>query len=82
MRKGALPIRTDAEVSGAMLLAGTYTTYTFNDGDAAYLVPATGAVEINAVRVRTREGLVIKKETVILIRAIEDTELVLVVTAC
>jgi len=79
--KGALPIRTDAEVSGAMLQAGTYTTYTFNDGDAAYLVPATGSVEINAVRVRAREGLVIKKESVILIRAIQDSELVLVVTA-
>jgi hypothetical protein len=44
-------------------------------------VPATGAVEINAVRVRAREGLVIKKESVILIRAIQDSELVLVVTA-
>jgi len=80
--KGALPIRADAGVSGAMLLAGTDTTYTFTGGDAGYLVPATGAVEVNAVLVQAREGLVIKNETVILIRAIQDSELVLVVTAC
>jgi redox-sensitive bicupin YhaK (pirin superfamily) len=43
--KGALPIRADVEVSGAMLLAGTDTKYTFNNGGAGYLVPATGAVE-------------------------------------
>ncbi len=80
--KGALPIRADAEVSGAMLLAGTDTTYTFNSGAAGYLVPATGAVEVNRVLLQAREGLVIKNETVILIRAIQDSELVLVVTAC
>jgi len=80
--KGALPIRADAEVSGAMLLAGTDTTYTFNSGAAGYLVPATGAVEVNSVLLQAREGLVIKNETVILIRAIQDSELVLVVTAC
>jgi len=79
--KGALPIRADAEVSGAMLLAGTDTMYTLNSGDAGYLVPAIGALEINTVLVQAREGLVIKKETVILIRAIQDSELVLVVTA-
>jgi len=71
----------DAEVSGAMLLAGTDTTYTFNRDDAGYLVPATGAVEVNAVLVQAREGPVIKKGTVISIRALQDSELVLVVTA-
>ena len=80
--KGALPIRAGAEVSGAMLLAGTDTIYTLNRGDAGYLVPATGALEINTVLVQAREGLVIKNETVILIRAIQDSELVLVVSAC
>jgi redox-sensitive bicupin YhaK (pirin superfamily) len=78
--KGALPIRTDAEVSGALLLAGTERTYTFNSGDAGYLVPATGAVEVNGVLVKAREGLVIRKETAISIKATQDSELVLVVT--
>jgi len=80
--KGALPIQADAEVSGAMLLAGTDTTYTFTGGDAGYLVLATGAVEVNRVMVQAREGLVIENETLVSIRAIQDSELVLVVTAC
>jgi redox-sensitive bicupin YhaK (pirin superfamily) len=80
--KGALPIRADAEVSGAMLLAGTGTRYTFTGGDARYLVLATGAVEVNRVMVQAREGLVIENEALVLIRAIQDSKLVLVVTAC
>jgi quercetin 2,3-dioxygenase len=80
--EGALPIRADAEVSGAMLLAGTGTTYTFTGGDAGYLVQATGAVEVNRVMVQAREGLVIENETFVSMRAIRDSELVLVVTAC
>jgi quercetin 2,3-dioxygenase len=79
--KGALPIRADAEVSGVMLLGLTETTYTLNKGDAGYLVPATGAVEVSGVQVRARKRLVIKNEAVILIRAVQDSELVLVVTA-
>ena len=79
--KGSLSIRAEADVNGAMLLAGTHTTYIFSSDDAGYLVPATGAVEINGVLVRAREGLVIKNETAISIKAIQDSELVLVVTA-
>jgi quercetin 2,3-dioxygenase len=79
--KGALPIRTDAEVSGAMLLAGTDTTHILTSGDAGYLAPVTGAVEVNGVLVRAREGLVIKQETALSIRAIEDSTFVFVVTA-
>jgi quercetin 2,3-dioxygenase len=79
--EGALPIRADVEVGGAVLLAGTHTTYTFKRGDAGYLAPSTGAVEVNAVPVQAREGLVIKNETAISIKAIQDSELVLIVTA-
>jgi hypothetical protein len=57
-------------------------TYTFTGGDAGYLVLATGAVEVNRVMVQAREGLVIENETLVSIRAIQDSELVLVVTAC
>src|SRR5579863_5072437 len=42
--EGALPIRTDAEVYGALLRAGTQTSYSFGKGDAGYLVPSTGDV--------------------------------------
>ena len=78
---GALPIRADAEVNGAMLLADTETTYTFERGDVGYLVATTGRLEVSAVPVLACEGLVIANETVIAIKAYEYSEIVLVVTA-
>jgi redox-sensitive bicupin YhaK (pirin superfamily) len=79
--EGALPIRTDAEVSGALLRAGSEVIYTFRNEDAGYLVPTTGQIEVNGVTVRAREGLVIRGEKQISIKAVEDSELVLIVTA-
>jgi redox-sensitive bicupin YhaK (pirin superfamily) len=79
--EGALPIRTDAEVSGALLRAGSEVIYTFRNEDSGYLVPTTGQIEVNAVTVRAREGLVIRGENQISIKAVEDSELVLIVTA-
>jgi len=79
--EGALPIRADAEVSGATLLADTETRYTFDRGDVGYLVAATGELEVNGVSVLAREGLVIKNESVIVIKACQDSEIVLVVSA-
>ena len=77
---GALPIRSDAEVHGALLQSGTAAEYSFKEGDAGYLVPATGEVEVNGVRVHAREGLVIVDEKKISIKAFTDSELVLVTT--
>jgi len=79
--EGALPIRTDAEVYGALLRAGAQTRYSFGKGDAGYLVAATGEVEVSGMRVHAREGLVIENEEMVAIEAITDSELVLVVTA-
>ena len=78
---GALPIRSDAEVYGALLQSGTGAEYSFKEGDAGYLVPATGEVEVNGVRVHAREGLVIEDERKISIKAFTDSELVLVTTS-
>jgi len=78
--EGALPIRTDAEVYGAVLRAGAKTSYSFRKGDAGYLVPATGEVEVSGVQVHAREGLVIEHDEMIAIRAFTDSELILVVT--
>jgi len=41
-------------------------------------VPATGAVEINGVRVNARDGAAIHDEDKLTITALEDSELVLV----
>jgi hypothetical protein len=64
-----------------MLNAGSETTYNFQLGDAAYLVPATGEIEVNGNRIEAREGLVIRDESVVTIKALEDSEVVLIVTA-
>jgi redox-sensitive bicupin YhaK (pirin superfamily) len=74
----ALPIRTDARVLGATLKAGESVEYALDAERAGYLVPAVGAVEINGVRVATRDGVAIEKEAVLKITALEDAELVLV----
>jgi hypothetical protein len=78
---GALPIRTDAEVSGALLRAGSEVVHVFRNGDAGYLVPAAGQIDVSETRVCAREGLIIQNEKQITITAVEDSELVLIVTA-
>jgi quercetin 2,3-dioxygenase len=74
----ALPIRTDARVVGATLKAGETAEYPIGRKRRAYLVPATGAVEIDGVTVNARDGAAIRDEDVIRVRAIADSELVLV----
>src|SRR6202007_589139 len=60
--EGALPIRTDAAVYGALLQTGSRTSFPLGRKDAGYLVPATGRVEVGGVQVAAREGLVIENE--------------------
>lgn len=74
----ALPIRTDARVVGATLRAGETVEYPLGKDRKAYLVPAKGAVQIDDVRVNTRDGAAISDMDVIRVTAIEDSEIVLV----
>lgn len=74
----ALPIRTEARVSGATIKAGDSADYTIGSGRKAYLVPASGAVEINGVRIDARDGAAIRDVDTIRVTAIEDAEIVLV----
>lgn len=74
----ALPIRADARVLGAHLKAGETIDYALRPGRHAYLVPATGAVTVNGVRVEARDGAAIRDERVLRLAALEDSELVLV----
>lgn len=74
----ALPIRTDARVLGATIKAGETAEYSLGAGHHAYLVPATGAIEVNGVRIDARDGAAIADETTLTITAIEDAEIVLV----
>jgi redox-sensitive bicupin YhaK (pirin superfamily) len=74
----SLPIRTDARVLGANLKAGEKTEYRLGDGRSAYLVPATGSIEVNGVRIDARDGAAIHAEPLLEITALDDAEIVLV----
>lgn len=74
----ALPIRTDARVLGATIKAGESVDYPLGRDRKAYLVPASGAVEIDGVRVNARDGAAISEVETLTVRAIEDSEVVLV----
>lgn len=75
--KDALPIRTDARVLGATIRAGESLSYEIGATRHAYMVPATGAIEIGGQRANARDGVAIG-EGAITITAIEDAEIVLV----
>lgn len=74
----ALPIRADARVLGATLKAGESVEYTIGAGRHGYLVPAKGAVEVNGTRVNARDGAAIADIEVVRVKALEDSEIVLV----
>ena len=74
----ALPINAHARVLGATLKAGETADYGLGAGRHAYLVPAVGTVEVNGVKINTRDGAAIKDEETIRITALEDAEIVLV----
>jgi len=74
----ALPIRANARVLGATLKVGEAVEYRLGTQRHGYLVPASGAVEVNGVRIEARDGAAIKDAAVVKITAIEDSELVFV----
>ncbi|WEK44858.1 MAG: pirin family protein [Candidatus Sphingomonas colombiensis] len=74
----ALPIRADARVMGATLKAGETLTYDLGEGRHAYLVPATGRIEINGEAFEARDGAALSGGRSFAITAQEDAELVLV----
>jgi quercetin 2,3-dioxygenase len=74
----ALPIRSNARVLGATLGAGETAHYPLGPQRHGYLVPAKGSVEVNGVKLETRDGAAIRDEAALSIRALDDAELVLV----
>ena len=74
----ALPIRARARVLGATLKVGETVEYALAAGRHGYLVPASGAIEVNGVRIDARDGAAIKDVAVVRITAIENSELVMV----
>ena len=74
----ALPIRTDARVVGATLKAGETASYPIGSDRQGYLVPASGAIEVNGVRVQARDGAAVQDVDTLEVTALEDSEIVLV----
>jgi redox-sensitive bicupin YhaK (pirin superfamily) len=73
-----LPIRTNARVLGATLKAGETVEYPLGADRHGYLVPSTGTIEVNGVRIEARDGAAIAEEPVLKVKALEDAEIVLV----
>lgn len=74
----ALPIRTDARMAAATLEAGQTAEYRIADGRKAYLVPASGSIEVNGVLAAAGDGIAIRDERLLQVSALEDSEIVLV----
>jgi redox-sensitive bicupin YhaK (pirin superfamily) len=74
----ALPIRADARVLGATVKAGERVTVELNPRRHAYLVPASGAVEVGGVRIAAGDGAAATDVATLDIVGLEDAEIVLV----
>jgi quercetin 2,3-dioxygenase len=75
----ALPIRSDARVLGATLRRGERIAVSLDPARHAYLVPATGTLELaGGVRLAARDGAAITEEDGLEIVALDDAEIVLV----
>jgi quercetin 2,3-dioxygenase len=74
----ALPIRASARVLNAKLKVGESIEYVLREPRLAYLVPSTGTVDVNGVRIHARDGAAIKDVDIVTITAIDDADLVMV----
>src|SRR5260370_41265345 len=74
----ALPIRACARVLNAKLQVGESINYVLREPRLAYLVPSSGSVDVNGVRIHARDGAAIKDVDIVTITAIEDADVVMV----
>jgi quercetin 2,3-dioxygenase len=74
----ALPIRTRARVVGATLKKGESADYPLGPDRRAYLVPATGRIEVNGTPANARDGVAISDVETVTVTALDDAELVMV----
>ncbi|WP_152221457.1 pirin family protein [Pseudomonas sp. SCB32] len=74
----ALRIRAEGRLVAATIKAGESAEYELGADRRAYLVPATGKVEVNGVTLEARDGAAISQEAVVKVTALEDSEVILV----
>ncbi len=75
--KDALKIHQDAAILGATLKAGETVTHRLAPGRKAYLVASTGAITVNGVAAKARDGVAVRDVESLEIVATEDSELLL-----
>jgi quercetin 2,3-dioxygenase len=76
--KDVLPLRARARVLGGTLRRDEQWEYAIGVGRLGYLVPANGAVEVNGVHVNARDGVTIRDTSSVALRALEESEVILV----
>lgn len=76
--KQALKINAAARVVGANLRGGQAAELILDPARHIYLVATNGAIEVNGIRAEPRDGIAITGEERIEIRALADSEIVLV----
>jgi len=74
----SLKIRADARLVAANIKAGETAEYHLDADRRAYLVPATGVIDVNGLRAQARDGVAVQDERVLRVTAVEDSEIVLV----
>ena len=74
----ALPIRADARLAAVTLSTDQVAEYPIAAGRNVYLVPASGRVEIGGQIAAAGDGVAVRDEARLTIRALEDSEIVLV----
>jgi redox-sensitive bicupin YhaK (pirin superfamily) len=73
-----LRIRANACLVAATLKAGETAEYVLDAGRKAYLVPATGVIEVNGLRAEARDGVAVQDERILRVTALADSEIILV----
>ena len=74
----ALPIRDDARLAAATLSAGQVAEYEIGTDRKVYLVAASGRIEIDGQSANAGDGVAVRDEARLRIKALEDSEVVLV----
>ncbi|MDH2435485.1 pirin family protein [Pokkaliibacter sp. MBI-7] len=74
----ALSIRTDGRLAAVTLKEGQTAEYPIKEGRQVYLVPATGAIQVNGAVASARDGVAVREESLLKVTALEDSEVILV----
>jgi len=77
-KTGALPLNADAAVLAAKLGAGETARYSLAPGRIAYLVAASGTINVNGLTASERDGVAIADEADITVSSAAGAEIVLV----